>query len=212
MSNEPNVFGPTVRGMIHKLKMIQAIASNIANAASIGYQRQIPESLSFKSVLSDAAMHDTTPGQLKKTDNQFDLAIEGNAYFLVESKNGPVATKDGRLKLDEKGELINQGGQRIVVVEKADKEISLAKAREIRINHSGEIFIGNERYGRIAMQILDNKPVKIHQGYLEGSNVNLMTEMVSLAMAFRNFEASEKALGMEASVDKELIEKYGRNV
>ena len=59
---------------------------------------------------------------------------------------------------------------------------------------------------------MDNKPVKIHQGFIEGSNINLVGEMTSMLLVFRSFEASEKTLGMEASVDKELIEKYGRNV
>lgn len=210
--NQPNTYGPTIKGMLHKLKMIQAISNNIAQANSIAYQRQIPEAISFESVLNDVAARDTSAGQLTKTNNQFDLAIEGNAYFLVESVDGPVPTKNGRFHLNEKGELITMEGQSVIVVEKIDEDIALAKEKNIRINSGGEIFVGHRRYGRIALHLLDNKPVRIHQGFIEGSNVNLMNEIVSLAMAFRAFDASEKTLGMEASIDKELIEKYGRNV
>lgn len=214
MSYDPNAFGQTVRGMLHKFKMIQAIASNIANASTAGYKREMPESISFQSVLNEAALRDNAPGQFQKTGNPFDLAIEGNAYFLIESKNGPVPTRNGRLNLNEKGKFVNQEGQELVIVEKTDKPISLALVTEkdIKVNQNGEIFVKGERYGRIAMQVLDNKPVKVHQGLVEGSNVNLMSEMIALSMAFRSFEASEKTLGMEASVDKDLIEKYGRNV
>lgn len=212
MSNQPRTSGPTIAGMLHKLKMIQAIANNISNANSVGYQREIPESISFKSVLSETAMRDITPGQLKRTSNMFDIAIEGNAYFLIDTKSGLQTTKNGRFHLNEKGELVTQEGSEVVIVEKTDKPISLAKEYDIRVNHNGEIYVGTERYGRIAMQIQDNKSVKIHQGFIEGSNVNLMNEMVSLAMAFRAFESNEKILGMEASVDRELVEKYGRNV
>lgn len=212
MTTDPNTFGPTVRGMIHKLKMIQTISSNISNATNAGYQRQIPESVSFESVLSETALRDTSQGALTKTNNQLDLAIEGNAHFLVESKEGPVPTRNGRFHLNESGAISTQDDQELIIVEKTDKEINLAKESEININQNGEIFIGTEKYGRIAMQILDNKPVKVRQGFLEGSNVNLINEMVSLAMTFRSFDASEKTLGMEASVDRELVEKYGRNV
>ncbi len=212
MDNKTNPFGQTVAGMLNKLKMIQVISNNIANAGSVGYQRQIPEAISFDSVLNETAMRDNTPGQLKKTDNKFDLAIEGNAYFLTESKDGPMPTKDGRFRLNEKGELCTHDGNEVIVVEKTDKPISLAKEENIIVNKNGEIFIGKEKYGRIAMQVLDNKPVKVHQSFLEGANVNIMTEMISLAMAFRSFEASEKMLGLEASADRDLIEKYGRNV
>ena len=212
MNNQPNTYGQTVIGMLHKLKMIQAIAGNISNANTIGYQRHIPESLSFQSVLNETASKDTSTGQLRVTNNQFDLAIEGNAHFLLESKNGPLPTRNGRFQLNEKGEISTLDGQKVIIVEKTDKDITLAKESEIRINQNGEIYVANERYGRIAMQILDNNPVKVHQGYIEGSNVSLMNEMISLAMVFRTLEASEKTLSMEASVDKDLIEKYGRNV
>ena len=212
MTNRPSNFGPTVAGMMQKLKMIQAIASNIENANSLGYQRQIPESISFKSVLDETAQRDSTQGQLQKTNEKFDLAIEGDAYFLVEGKNGIEQTKNGQFHLNEKGELTTQDRREVIVVEKTDKPLSLAKDFDIHINQKGEISVGTERYGRIAMQILDSKPVKVHQGFVEGSNVNLMTEMLPLSMASRNFEASEKILGMESSVDRDLIEKYGRNV
>lgn len=212
MHNKPNTYGPTIAGMLHKLKMLQTVASNIANVNSIGYKREIPESLSFQSILNEATMRDDSQGQLKRTNNKFDLAIEGNAHFLVESKDGPIPSRNGKFHINEKGLLANQEGHEVVIVEKTDKVLSLATNNDIRVNDKGEIFVGTERYGRVAIVILDNNPVKVHQGYIEGSNISLMTEMIALSMAFRNFEASEKTLGMEASIDRELIEKYGRNV
>ncbi len=204
--------GQAVTGMMHKLKMIQTIANNIANANAIGYQREIPESLSFKSVLGEAAMRDTSAGQIRKTDGVFDIAIEGNAYFLVETKDGIQTTKNGKFHLNEKGELASMEGHEVVVVEKTDRPLSLSKSHDIHINQNGEIFVGQDRYGRIAMQIQDNRPVKVLQGFVEGSNVSIMSEMISLSMLFRAFESNEKIIGMEVSIDKELIEKYGRNV
>lgn len=215
MNNQSPLFGPTIKGMLHKLKMLQAITSNISHTNSIGYQRQIPESIDFKSVLSQTsseAMRDTSQGQLQKTGSKLDLAIEGNAYFLTETKDGITPTRNGRFRLNEKGNLSTLDGDEVVVIEKTEKDISLAKNSDIKVQPNGEIYVGTEKYGRIAMRILDNKPVVLHQGFIEGSNVNLMNEMISLTMTYRAFEASEKALSMEASVDKELIEKYGRNV
>lgn len=212
MNYQSKNFGPTIQGMLYKLKMIEAITNNVANAGTAGYKRVMPEALSFKSILGEAAIHDQSQGSLNKTGNQFDLAIEGNANFLVEGKNGPEPSRLSNFQLNSKGNLSNILGQELVIVEKTDKEINLAKYDDIRINQNGEIFVGSERYGRIALQILDDKPVRVHQGSVESSNVDLMGEMASLSVMLRSFEASEKALGMEASIDKELIEKYGRNV
>ena len=209
---QSNTYSQTVNGMLNKIKIIKSVANNIANAGTSGYKREIPESTNFKSVLNEVTLKDSSQGPLKKTDNQLDIAIEGNAYILVESKDGPISTRNGKLSFNDKGSLVTQDGQEVIIVEKTDKPISLSKQYDIRINESGEIFAGGEKYGRIAMKIMDNKPVRLHQGFLEGSNVNLMSEMVALSLTFRSFEASEKALGMETSVDKDLIEKYGRNV
>ena len=212
MNYRPGKFDTTLTGMLHKLKMIQLITDNIGNTSTVAYKRQIPESLSFESVLNQTAMRDNSQGQLKKSTNKFDLAIEGDAYFLVESKDGLRQIRNGNFKLNEKGNLVTQEGNEVVIIEKTDKPVSLATTDDVRINQTGEIFVGTERYGRIAMKIMDNKPVKVHQGFLEAANVDLASEMMTLMMVFRAFEASEKTLGMEASVDKELIDKYGRSV
>ncbi|OGI10080.1 MAG: hypothetical protein A3I68_06095 [Candidatus Melainabacteria bacterium RIFCSPLOWO2_02_FULL_35_15] len=208
----PNTYSQTVNGMLNKLKMLNVVTDNIANIGTSGYKREIPETVNFKSVMNEVALRDGSQGPLKRTGNQLDIAIEGNAFILVESKDGPIPTRNGKLGFNDKGSLVIPDGHEVIIVEKTDKPISLTKQYDIRINENGEIFAGGERYGRIAMKIMDNKPVKLHQGFIEGSNVNLMSEMVALLLTFRSFEASEKALGMEASVDKELVEKYGRNV
>lgn len=212
MDYRPNTFDTTLGGMLHKLKMIQLITNNVGNATTVAYKRQIPESLNFKSVLNEVAMRDDSQGQLKKSTSKFDLAIEGNAYFLVESKDGLRQVRNGNFKLNEKGNLVTQEGNEVVIIEKTDKPVSLATTDDIRINQNGEIFVGTEKYGRIAMKIMDAKPVKVQQGFLETANVDIASEMMTLMMVFRAFEASEKALGMEASIDKELIDKYGRSV
>ena len=212
MTYQPNSYSQTVNGILNKVKMIKAVANNIANIGTSGYKREIPESTNFKSVLDEVTLRDQSQGPLKRTGSQLDIAIEGNAYILVESGNGPVPTRDGRLTFNDKGALVTHDGREIIIVEQTDKPISLSKQYDIRINENGEIFADGERYGRIAMKIMDNKPVRIHQGFIEGSNVNITNEMVALSLTSRSFEASEKTLGMEASVDKELIEKYGRNV
>ena len=212
MTSQANTYSQTVNGMLNKLKMIKAVANNIANAGTSGYKREIPESINFKSVLDDITLKDSSQGPIKRTGNPLDIAIEGNAFILVESGNGPIPVRNGKLNFNDKGLLVTHEGQEVIIVEKTDKPINLAQQYDIHINESGEIFANGERYGRIAMKIMDNKPVRLHQGFVEGSNVSLMTEMVAMSLTFRSFEASEKALGMEASVDKELVEKYGRNV
>ena len=212
MNFRPNTFDTTLKGMLHKLKMIEVISKNISNVSTAAYKRQLPEALSFSEILNETALRDNSQGAMKKTNSIFDLAIEGNASFLIETPNGLVETRNGNFKLNNKGEIVTHEGDVLVILDKIDKEVSLSDTNDISINQSGEIYVNGSRYGRIALRILDNKPVRIHQGFVEGSNVDLAQEMTALTMTFRSFEASEKTLGMEASIDKELIEKYGTNV
>lgn len=213
MDFRPSTFDTTLQGMIHKLKMIEIITKNVNSANAIGYKRQIPESLDFKEILTEVALHDNSQGDLKNTSQIFDLAIEGNASFLIDSPNGLIETRSGNFKLNEKGEIVTQDSNPVVILDKPDKkEFNLADTTDIKINQKGEIYVDGDFYGRIALRIKDNKPVTLHQGFIENSNVDLGGEMTALTFIFRSFEASEKTLGMEASVDRDLIEKYGRNV
>ena len=211
MTYSQNTYGRTIDGMFKKMEMFEAITKNIANANSVAYKRRIPESVNFKSVLGDMA-RDNSQGQLKETQKAFDLAIEGDAFFMVEAKTGITTTRNGRFELNKEGDLVTLEGEKVVIVEKSENPLNLRDHTNIEIDDQGIISIDGERYGRIALSIQNNKPVRVHQGYIETSNVNIINEMSSLTMAFRSIEASEKVLGMEASVDKELVEKYGRNV
>ena len=136
-----------------------------------------------------------------------------NASFLVEDTNGLSKTRSGRFHINDKGNIATQDGHEVVIVEKTDKLVNLsAEFENIRINNNGEIFVSGARYGRFALEMADNKPVTIHQGMVEGSNVNLVQEMASLGMAYRALEAAEKSISLIASVDRDLIDKYGKNV
>src|SRR3989338_9799733 len=151
----PNTYSQTVNGMLNKLKMLNVVTDNIANIGTSGYKREIPETVNFKSVMNEVALRDGSQGPLKRTGNQLDIAIEGNAFILVESKDGPIPTRNGKLGFNDKGSLVIPDGHEVIIVEKTDKPISLTKQYDIRINENGEIFAGGERYGRIAMKIMD---------------------------------------------------------
>lgn len=207
-----NPYSKTVSGLISKIKIFQTLSENIANVSTVGYKRKIPGTQSFDNVLKNLVLKDDSQGSMQKTGKVFDIAIEGNALFKLDTGNGLTTTRNGRFNLNKDGDLVSQEGHKLVIIEKTDKEINLALEREIKIDKQGVIFADGKRYGRIALELQDNNPVKVHQGYIEGSNVNLVTEMAAITMAFRSIEASEKLLGMEASADRDLIEKYGRNV
>jgi flagellar basal-body rod protein FlgG len=52
-----------------------------------------------------------TQGNLQKTDNTFDMAINGNGFFSVQMPDGSVAyTRDGSFRVDATGQLVTSSG------------------------------------------------------------------------------------------------------
>ncbi|HEX7343309.1 MAG TPA: flagellar hook-basal body complex protein, partial [bacterium] len=109
-------------GMLARQRHLEVTANNLANAATTGYKH---ESVCFKSALDstlissrpmtageklvepESATRALNPGPMNATNNPLDVAIVGEGFFVVETENGLAYTRDGRLKLNEAGELVN---------------------------------------------------------------------------------------------------------
>lgn len=95
-------------------RRLTTIASNVANASTIGFRAT---GVSFDTVLSKASTTRTayasagvdfisqTPGALSKTDNPLDLGVIGDAWLAIRTPSGVAYTRDGRLKMLETGEI-----------------------------------------------------------------------------------------------------------
>ena len=53
---------------------------------------------------------DNTQGTLEKTGNVFDLALDGEGYFSVQTPSGIRYTRKGNFQLDSQGSLTTQNG------------------------------------------------------------------------------------------------------
>jgi len=90
------------------LKEMQLVANNIANTSTTGYRRegtvfsefikQVPtEGASISMTDSHVRMTDTAPGVNSQTGGTFDLAIQGDGFFMIETAGGPRLTRAGAL-------------------------------------------------------------------------------------------------------------------
>jgi flagellar basal-body rod protein FlgG len=211
------------------LLRMEAISQNIANASTPGYRREVPVARPFGELMraSDAGnapktggelaapeVHgvlDGTVGPMKLTGRPFDVALMGNGYLEVVTKDGLAYTRSGNLQLDPAGRLVNEAG---LPVSGVNGEIILNGA-VASIAANGEI----SQQGRVVAQIkvvefddpramvrlpngllqpadktASGKEVKaaLRVGYLEGSNVQPLREMLAMMETMRRFEASQK--------------------
>ena len=162
-----------------------------------------------------AVYNDFQPGGVQFTGNPFDLAAANNTYFVLDGPNGPVLTKNGTFERNNLGELTTHSGLR---VRGEGGPLALPPdALEIRIAEDGVLFADGNEIGRLQLvaiadprvlrrvgptlfegPVASGRPepgtVTVQQGYRETSNVNGVTEMVSLIETQRYFEAAQRAL------------------
>ncbi|MDP3830788.1 MAG: flagellar hook-basal body complex protein, partial [Ignavibacteriaceae bacterium] len=126
-------------GMYAQQINIEVISNNIANMNTTGFKRNKAEfqDLMYQEVsvnplaTSSSGMKDSgtnliqvgngvQPGSTQKifkqgditaTNNQFDIAIQGEGFFQVKKTDGTFAyTRDGSFKVNSEGKLITSGG------------------------------------------------------------------------------------------------------
>jgi flagellar basal-body rod protein FlgG len=115
---------------------MDVIANNLANVSTNGFKRSRPvfEDLLYQTFRQPGANssqltlvpsgltlgtgvkvvsteHIFTQGSVLKTDNPFDLAIQGNGFFQLEMPDGTLAyTRDGSFTKDATGRVVNANG------------------------------------------------------------------------------------------------------
>src|SRR5258705_13987535 len=132
-------------------RQMDIVANNIANVDTTGFKveslmtKEAPGAPAFtlqgprpiKFVAADGVARDFGQGSLRRTDSPLDLAIEGQGFFNVTTKDGERFTRDGRFKTDATGRLATQNGD--VVSDDGGGEITLdpQKAGEVTLPPDG---------------------------------------------------------------------------
>jgi len=187
----------------------------------------------------DARFTSWAQGNLDETGNVLDLAVEGNGFFKVRDEAGnEFLTRHGRMQLSRDGSITNQSG--LEVLDVGGKPIRvLPNQGQLEISYDGRVIIGDAQIGLIDLVTIGdgtgatlNKELEhlgeglfrpnnpnpnfvkaegvIRQGFMEGSNVNAVKEMVSLLSASRLFDLNQQALKGMGEMDNKAIQDVAR--
>jgi flagellar basal body rod protein FlgG len=164
---------------------------------------------------------DMQRGTIRETGNPFDVALDGQQWLRVQGKNGQNwYTRNGQLQLSVDGGLVTRDGH--AVLDTAGRPIVLGTGdeapSELRISPNGTISnpANGQTWGPIALSVFPNPgalvPVGkslyvdpknqrttqaadgVQQGFLEGSNVDSLQELVQMITVERSFTATQKVL------------------
>jgi len=185
-----------------------------------------------REIKADEVYIDFREGTLKKTGNTLDCAIKGSGFFTVMTPDGVRYTRNGNFTLDNQGYLVNSEGSKVLGTEGYIRFTELKK--KISISEKGEVFYGEEQKGKL--KIVDfKKPYEmtregnscfrpllpgnpeiespgyaVLQGYLEGSNVNIIKNMVDMISSYRIYEAEQKAIIAQNETLDKAVNQVGR--
>ncbi|MBA5723619.1 flagellar basal-body rod protein FlgF [Candidatus Liberibacter sp.] len=206
-------------------KRLTTVADNIANANNTGFRTiKVKFSEMLDSIKNDLGQNvsfvakgdeylSKQAGSFTQTENVLDFALEGEAWFALESPQGIILTRDGRFKIAENGELVSSStGYPLLDV--GGMPIQLHQKDEVlEVSNKGDVFQKSKRVGMIGLYsadlskgftrrenssispkiqpepLLDRNDIMIKRGYLENSNTNSMFEMMQLFHLTRKFES-----------------------
>jgi flagellar basal-body rod protein FlgG len=165
---------------------------------------------------------DQSEGSVQLTGRPLDVAIEGPGFLAVKRPNGTRAlTRDGALEVDASGQLTTAEGDLL------DPPLTLPKGTspgEVAIESDGTVRAGAKVVGRLALLTVAAPdrllPVgsslfaptagsgapqpaagaTLRQGALEGSNVDLGSEMVAMMSAQRDYQLESAAIQNESQM------------
>ena len=181
---------------------------------------------------------DFKQGALKPSGNLLDLGLEGKGFFEVLTPQGLRLTRNGSFTVDSVGRLTTKEGDLVLgegAQDPAARAIQVGSHGNITVSYEGEIFSEGKRVARLSLvapaesealskvgqSMYALKPnynqtlepvegLKIHQGFLEGSNVNIVEEMTDMIATTRAFESTQQAIKAFDQMDQKLMNDVPR--
>jgi flagellar basal-body rod protein FlgG len=220
-------------GMAAQQQRLDAVSNDLANANTTGYKRV---RVGFRDLVytqtgrssaegprtgAGAAAVDAgrafQQGVLQRTDQPYDVALQGDGFLRVRLPDGRQAlTRDGSLKVDGSGKLVTSSG---AVVQPAITFPAGANGSNVSIGPDGTVLSAGRRIGKIDLvsvrspqnlqPVGDNaflataesgavRPAPaattLTQGALEMSNVDMADSMVAMIESQRAFQLTSKAI------------------
>ena len=245
-------------GMRTQMEKMDVVSNNLANVDTKGFKKDQAIVSSFSDVLMtriqdsknnvkvpkpigrislgvkvDGVYTDFTQGILVRTDEKFNVAIQGDGFIRVTTPAGEERyIRDGAFIVDEDGLLKTQEGNLVrgeagVITLGAE---FLTQISEVVIEDDGRILINGQQLDTLQMvSFEDNNSLqkvgsnlyqanaeavpfegRIVQGFLEGSNVNPVTAMVDLIAVSRTYEANQKMIQTHDNLMGKAVNEVGK--
>jgi flagellar basal-body rod protein FlgF len=169
-------------------------------------------------------------GSAKNTGNQLDFAISGNGFFKLQTPQGVRYSRAGNFLLNSEGQLINPDGHLVL----GDGGPIVINGNEVSIATDGSLRVDGANAGRFDIATFANlseiekegtnlfrlkkeggqevpaTDFAVRQGFLESSNVSLVSEMTTMLDLHRAYETQQKVIRTFDEIDAKAISTVGK--
>ena len=231
---------------------LEVVANNIANLNTTGFKADGAVFAEFlqsgarndQFAVSDRRMsfvqdsmtwHDMSQGGIQQTGNPLDVAIDGNAFLVVQTPRGERYTRNGALQINAQGQLVTNAGDQVlgdngpILFGQSDRDIVINPDGTIRVREglnptdSGRgrlrlvTFANPQRLlkdGSSAFAapngMLPQPPavgVRVVQGAVEKSNVRSVVEMTRMIELTRAYSEIAGILQQQGELRRNAIDR-----
>ena len=221
-------------GLNAAAKSQEVLARNIACASHHGYRRATlrfaDELLQASGTPALSAVEGVgfEQGELLRTDSPCDLALEGDGFFTLEKPGGGfLYTRKGSFTLGADGRIVTPSGFALLG---SSGPVLLPPGSKVSVLKDGTVLADDVAVGKLRIAAFPDKSgltragttlfeetgnvskampavdCSVRQGYLENSNVNLLTEMIRMIENARAFEAGQRNVASVSTAMTELTQ------
>ncbi len=231
---------------------LEVVANNIANLNTTGYKA---DGTVFEEFLSPVARHghfpgsdqrlsyvhdratwrDFKPGPIQQTGNPLDVAIEGDAFFVVTTPRGERYTRNGAFQLNATGQIVTADGYEVqsdggqIRILNTDSNIAIAVDGTVRVREGADSRTDAIR-GKLRLASFDQvaqlqkdgsslfsapngivpqvpQKVRVMQGAIEQSNVRGVVEMSRMIEITHTYTQMAGLLQQHVDMRRNAIDK-----
>lgn len=219
---------------------MRVVANNIANAATNGYRQEgvvfseyvkaIPGGSSLSMSRGQTRNTSFEQGALQQTNGQFDFAIEGDGFFLIETPDGERLTRAGSFSPNAAGDLVTHDGYRVLDAGGAPVFVPTAEG-PVKVAPDGTISVNGQPVGQIGLVrptdplamkrengvrfesmggVEPSETARVMQGFLENANVDPILQVARMIEVQRAYELGQSFLDAEDKRIREAVKNLIR--
>lgn len=221
------------------LREMGVVANNIANASTTGFRREgvvfsefvaaLDQDPSLSMAHASGRHVDLSQSTLSQTGGQFDFAIQGEGFFLIETPQGQRLTRAGTFTPSAEGELVTPDGYRLLDAGGAPIFVP-PDAKGVSMASDGTLSTGGQPIAQVGLwqpadplslrhqagtmfsadAVVPADGATVLQGMLEDSNVEPVSEIARMITVQRAYELGQKFLDSEDERVRGVIQALGR--